>query len=86
MIEDLTLSIPAAQTRTRVVTLLINASQMSRAFRADETLGPAMRGCALVTRTAGAHCTVVHHTAYAVRTAGRWHARILIWHYYEKKS
>lgn len=78
------MSIQAAQARARVVTLLINASQMSRAFRADETLRPAMRGCALVTRTAGANRTVVHHTADAVRTARRWHARVLIWYCYKR--
>lgn len=42
---------------------------MSWAFRADETLGTTMRRCALVTRTAGAHCTVVHYTADAVWAA-----------------
>lgn len=69
VIDDLAIGIQTAQSWTRIVTFLINASQMSRAFRADETLWAAMRRSTLITRTAGANCAVVHHTANTMRTA-----------------
>lgn len=33
----------------------------------------------MVPRAAGAHSAVVHHATDAVRSARRWHARILSW-------
>lgn len=69
VIEDLAMSVQAAQTRTRIVTLLIDAGQMRRTFRADKTLGTTVWRRALVTRAAGAHRAVVHHAADTVRTA-----------------
>lgn len=84
VIDNLAIGIQAAQSRTRIITLLINASQMSRAFRTDKTLWTAMRRSTLITRTAGANCTVVHHTANTMRTTWWWHTRILIWYYCKK--
>jgi len=69
VIENLAVSIQTAQTRARIAALLINASQVSRTFRADETLWTTMRRSALIARTAGTNCTIVHYTANAVRTA-----------------
>jgi len=69
VIENLAVSIQTTETRARIAALLINASQMSRAFRADETLWTTMWRSALITRAAGTNCTIVHYTANAVRTA-----------------
>lgn len=51
VIDDLAISVQTTQSWTRIVTLLINASQMKRAFRTDETLRTTMRRSALITRT-----------------------------------
>lgn len=51
VIYDLAISIETTQSRTRIITFLINASQMSRAFRTDETLRTAMRRSTLITWT-----------------------------------
>lgn len=52
MIDDLAVSVQTTQSWARIITFLINASQMNRAFRADETLRTTMRRSAMVTRTA----------------------------------
>lgn len=80
VIDDLAIGIQAAQSRAWIITLLINTSQMSRTFSADETLWTTMRRSTLITRTTGANCTIVHHTTNTMRTAWRWHTRILIWY------
>lgn len=81
MIDNLAIGVQAAQARAWIVALLINASQMRRAFCADVTLGTAVWRSTLITRTARTNRAIVHHTTDTVWTARRWHARILIWNY-----
>lgn len=69
VIKDLAVSVQAAQAWARIAALLIDASEMNRTLRADEALRTTMRRRALVSRTARAYRTIVHHTANAVRTA-----------------
>lgn len=86
VIDDLAIGIQAAQSRAWIITLLINTSQVSRTFSADETLWTTMRRSTLITRTTGANCTIVHHTTNTMRTAWRWHTRILIWYHCKNYS
>lgn len=69
VVEDLAIGVQATQTRAGIVAFLIDAGEMRRAFRADETFWPTVWRCALVTWTARAHRSVVHHAADAVRAA-----------------
>ena len=59
MVDDSTLSIEAAHSRTGVNTVLVDTGQGGGAVRVDDTLGPAARvGVSKVLRSAGADTLV----------------------------
>lgn len=76
MISYVTNGREAARARTRVFTLLVDASQVTGAFRITDTLGPAERRLAAELGLARTRCLLVQYLTDGVRSARRRNARI----------
>lgn len=79
VIDNPASSVCSAGTGARIRAPLIYARFVQRTFRADQTFGSAVRGSSDIFLATGANGTAQLSSAYAVRTARRWNARIPRW-------
>jgi len=76
MIDHATIGIHATCARTWILASLIDTRRVRTAVRTDHTFGSAGRWTADVVGLAGAYRMIINDTAIAVRSTGRWLARI----------
>lgn len=76
VIDDSAVGVHAARVETRVVALLARASTVQRTVCTDHALGSTVWWTADVRRKTDAHCLIVVHATFAIRTTGCWIARV----------
>lgn len=76
MIDHSTICIYAARAYAWILASLIDARCVRATIRADYAFWSARRWTANVIRLTGAYCVIIDNAAVAVRSTGRWLARI----------